>query len=455
MSLDWLATPISEDAPCGPDLGDADDAAFVDYYYEAESRMPERYFVPGIKSDGMDYTPGTLFDQKSIKAAKEKETILGLLKRSRDVRLLSLLARFMVLAGRLDDFAEALDGIAILMEAFPEAVIPLDQSDRRSAIDELGNTGVVGIPMQYINLAGAAEVTYRKYLAASGQSDPREGEVGLSTQSLTSAVGSPSNRTAVEKAHAALSNAAAALTRIKSACLRSDRPFTPATGPTLEAIREIQSFINMGRSDLVPWSEDANASFAADADDSTTDLDSGSAEAMTETSSSGPATTTVTVVATKLPNRAAAKQALGLIEAWMARNEPASPALLLITQARLLIGKPLIEAIEALLPEHAGRTRIDFGNDTGFVLPLDRLRMLTAEAAKEGAAAPAAAEDPGPPPEISSRADVAGHLRSVDDFFRAREPASPIPLLLFRARNYLDKDFAAIVAELVPGKPPG
>jgi type VI secretion system protein ImpA len=452
MSLDWLKEPLSDDAPCGPDLAESDDEAFVDYYYEAESRMPERYFVPGIKAENDEFTPGVLFDPRSIKHAKEKETIVGLLKRSRDLRLLSLLARFMVLAGRLEDFVEAVTGIADVLETFPDDVHPLDRSDQRSALDELGNTGVVGIPLQYVNLAGSAEVTYRKYLAATGQSDPREGEVGLNPATLTSAIGSPGNRAAVEKSHALLGACADALTRIKGACLRSANPFTPNLTGTFEAIADLQNLIKLGRSDLLPWSADAKANDsgagAEPADGNEADPGAG-ADATGQAAL--PSASSAQVAATTVPNRAAAVQTLRAIELYFAINEPASAALLLVTQSRLLIGKPLIEAIETLLPENAARTKIDFGADTGFVMNMERLRMLSAEAAK--LAPPMADEAPGEMPTIENRVDVAASLRGVEDFFRAREPASPIPLLLFRARNYLDRDFTAIVNDLIPAAP--
>jgi type VI secretion system protein ImpA len=86
-------------------------------------------------------------------------------------------------------------------------------------------------------------------------------------------------------------------------------------------------------------------------------------------------------------------------------------------------------------------------------MSMDRLRLLSAEMAKH---APPQAEEPTePPPEITSRAEVAGWLRGVDDYFRVREPASPIPLLLSRAKAYLDIDFGALISELMPGRPKG
>ena len=41
-------------------------------------------------------------------------------------------------------------------------------------------------------------------------------------------------------------------------------------------------------------------------------------------------------------------------------------------------------------------------------------------------------------------------LKLIEEFFRVREPASPIPILLFKARNMLSKDFHSLVRELIP-----
>ena len=62
-------------------------------------------------------------------------------------------------------------------------------------------------------------------------------------------------------------------------------------------------------------------------------------------------------------------------------------------------------------------------------------------------------DEPGEPPVVSNRNEASANLSAVEEFFRAREPASPIPVLLLRARTYLDKDFSAIVAELIPPPP--
>ncbi len=437
MSLDWLTAAVSDDEPCGPDLAEIDDSAFVDYYYEAEANMPERYFTPGIKGPGDDHVPGVLFDPKSIRHDKEKETIVALLKRSRDLRLLSLLARQQILAGRLEGYVEAISAIASLLEVHSGSVHPVDNADRRSALEELANATTVCTAIQYVNVAGSAEITYRRYLAASGQSDPRAGEVGLQASGVLGALSAPGNK-AVDQAHKLLSAALAGLGRIKAACLRGDRPFTPALSAAEKAIGDVRALLEQARGDL--REEAAVAALVAAPDMPNMAGDNAAPVAAAPTN--GPAR--------QIANKADARQMLGAIELYFFRNEASSAALLLVTQARLLIGKPLVEAIETLLPEDAGKVRIDFGPETGFSMSMDRLRMLSAELS---ALAPAEPEDPpGPPPNISSRADVAASLRGLDEYFRQREPASPIPLLLNRARAYLEKDFSAIVAELLPAR---
>ena len=72
-----------------------------------------------------------------------------------------------------------------------------------------------------------------------------------------------------------------------------------------------------------------------------------------------------------------------------------------------------------------------------------------------GSADAGAADATGPEVlKLTSRQQVAAQLRAVEDFYAAREPASPIPILLARARAFMDKGFQAIVAELLPRSEP-
>ena len=129
----------------------------------------------------------------------------------------------------------------------------------------------------------------------------------------------------------------------------------------------------------------------------------------------------------------------------MALREPSSPSLLLITQARLLVGAPLVQALETLLPAQAGGAVLNIGHGSGFALPMDRLKTLSSAAQEnraEGAALP-------PAPPIADRRGLTACLMGVETYYAMHEPASPVPLLLIKARDMLTKRFDAIVAELI------
>ena len=93
---------------------------------------------------------------------------------------------------------------------------------------------------------------------------------------------------------------------------------------------------------------------------------------------------------------------------------------------------------------------IDFGAQTGFVIPAGRLKSLSDEGLPSGAPAAPAPDEVSDPPSIAGQSDVAVVLRSVEEFFYARERSSPVPVLLHRARGYLEKSFQEIVDELIP-----
>jgi len=147
-----------------------------------------------------------------------------------------------------------------------------------------------------------------------------------------------------------------------------------------------------------------------------------------------------------VPTHSAARAVLEEVGHYFARFEPGALSMLLVTQARLLIGRPLVEALDVLMESSADEAKIEFGTE-GFKIPMSRMRMLSDEGGST-----ALEDDSGPfkAPQIQSREQVAEALKSVEEFFRLREPASPVPILLFKARNLLSKDFHAIVRELLP-----
>lgn len=54
------------------------------------------------------------------------------------------------------------------------------------------------------------------------------------------------------------------------------------------------------------------------------------------------------------------------------------------------------------------------------------------------------------PGEISSRDEVQQSLERLLQYYARHEPSSPLPVLLRRAKNLVNADFATIVRDLIP-----
>ncbi|WP_102224480.1 type VI secretion system protein TssA [Acidimangrovimonas sediminis] len=437
MYLDTLLTPLSEDAPCGPDLEAADDDAFLDYYFEALARLPERYF---------DAT-GDAFDRKTIDLKAERTELDALLGRSRDLRLLSLAAQFNILCADLTGFVDCLCTMAALLDNWPAEVHPgtdEDATDRRNAIEMLDTRATVALPLEYAPLfrdRRAGEVSFNAYAVATGQRPPRGEEVRGDPSTLSNAFKAAENAAAVEAAHARLTDAANAVKKIKTACFTADRnPFGPTLDNLEATLSSLLSLLSEMRPDL------GGASLAP-----ATETDEKAAAGGDEGAAPTPAPPAAAAAPPPGPvaSHAAAAAALDAVEAYFVRREPSSPALFLVHQSRQLIGRPLVEALRLLLPEKALEARIDFGADTGFVIGMDRMSELSELdfGDPDGEAAADA-------PQVTSRDHAQQLMSAVEAFFRQVEPSSPIPVLLFRAKTYLSRDFSAIIADLIPPPPP-
>ena len=435
MALEWIIDPVSDEAPCGADLEQSGDPEFLAYYFSAEAGLPERYLLPRV------------FDPASVDIRRETTAITGLLKRSRDLRLLTLLARFEILAGRPKGFAEALEAIVALLEARPEAAhpaLPKGSAQRRTALDNLASTPWVVMPLQYLPLNGQTEVTLRRYQVANGQASPREGEENLNAAQILDMLRSPGTRAKAASTQAELGRAAEALTRIAELCAANPvKPVQLDFSRPLGTIAEAQALIALADGSLPAWSAEARKPTEAEPaqDEAPVVLAESPLRAPPVAQAGG---------AAEITSPAAVKVTLAAVERYLAQTEPSSATLLLVTQARLLVGKTLVEALETLLPGEAAKAVVDFGPTTGFALSMDKLKMLAAEA--RPAMGEESALSPPQPPVLRERADVAAQLRAVESWYRRNEPASPIPLLLTRARTYLDKDFEAILSELLPSK---
>lgn len=438
MRVEDILKPLSDDAPCGEDLIEADDPNFVEYYFGVEDRLPTSYF---------NIAKGTLFDSGSVDHKSETAKIDALLKQSRDLRLLGLEAKFQILSGRFKGFAEAVLAMAGLVETYPNDVHPKGANERRFALEELDALVTVIMPLDYATLLTdkrIGDIKYRPYGTGTGKIEPRAEENRGDSNAISGALGSSENAKAVDQLYAQLVDLRAALKGMVAASqARTTDAFMPRF-PNLEGkIGDILEMVLAARGDLA--GETADAAVANTGQDV---AEVGSEQA---TTSGKAATITINAPVGDVPDHRTAYRILHAIERYFSTTEPASLALVLVTQSRLLIGRPLVEALDALMENSAGYASITFGTDTGFAIPMSRMRELSSQANiastddwsqisdEESAVA-----------EILSRDHAGLMLKQVEDFFRVREPASPIPILLFKARNMLAKDFHALVRELIP-----
>jgi type VI secretion system protein ImpA len=137
-------------------------------------------------------------------------------------------------------------------------------------------------------------------------------------------------------------------------------------------------------------------------------------------------------------SRAEVDAALASTFGYFAASEPTSPALMLIRQAREMLGKNLYEVMKPLAPPHADAARVFVGPDGAFTVPVKSLSN-----------APSAAITSAPAEPAASRAATIALIDAVAAHMQKAEPSSPVPYLLDRARNLATRDFVSLLQDLL------
>jgi type VI secretion system protein ImpA len=427
---DCLA-PLSDDESCGPDLYESFDSAFENYLLDAEARLPQSFFDAGGN-------PRIAPD--SIDPEAEWETVAALLARSRDLRLLASHAQFCALARDLGALAECLDLMAGLLETYPDAVHPRiteDIIERNNALELVASPATVIMPLEFTPLVRdrrLLDISLRKILLGRGERNPQGDEEPGDAEAMVAALRAAENADAVAASHAALTRIKQAASRIEAVCLGNEtQPFRPNLEKLHARLDELIGLLTEARPELggaeAETGDTPPQDEAADAAETT-------AGATAETAPAAPG---------RIADMAQARAALEALEAYFRIREPSSPSLILVRQARQLVGRPLIEAMEILVPDLSARARMDFGRETGFLLGMDRMRALSEIGAETGDTA----ADPAAFP-VASRKEAGALMSAIEGYYASFEPSSPIPVLLSRARGYLNQSFTAILAEILP-----
>ena len=132
IDLAALTSPLAEGEPCGPDLDLAGDPDYMNFVAKAESLLPNSFF------SGPDGRP---FDRSTIDFAGELATVQSLLGRTRDIRLLVILAKLSICSRDLVGFERAVCAIRELVVQHWDDVHPRGEdgvfSARTAAIETL------------------------------------------------------------------------------------------------------------------------------------------------------------------------------------------------------------------------------------------------------------------------------------------------------------------------------
>jgi type VI secretion system protein ImpA len=419
-----LCAPLSEEAPCGPDLDLAGDAEYLNFLAQVEGVLPTSFFSP---EDGKPFDPSTI-DLRAQVAEADK-----LLARSRDIRLLGIRARLLILNRDIAGFSVTVAAIAEWFDRFWDAVHPLPEGQnltgRRTAISALDLPTVI-FPLQFAPLfegRRAGSVTYRAWIVATGEVKSRTGEVGPSAAAISEAIASadPADLADARK-HIALLDKS-----VRRICSAFAMHGISVLDTLPEQLRKMRALID-------PYAESAVNSNA----DGSPQMDNRQEAA---------------VATAPLMSISDAERALAAVTEYYARLEPSSPVLPLVRQAHQLIGKSFLEIMTILVPTHVDKAAFQIGTNPVFDLPINKLSSASNSSTFD--ASTTVSDDPSASVSsastektyrVGSRSQALALLESVQRYFRYAEPSSPVPMLCERARALADRDFMGVLEDVLP-----
>jgi type VI secretion system protein ImpA len=407
-----LCVLLSETDPCGPDLDLSGDAQYLNFFAQTEGILPSSFFSA---------EDGKPFDRTSVDLPRQIEAIAPLWERSRDLRLLVIRARLMILNRDLAGFAVSIAAIAEWLDKCGDEVHPRAADgnlDARVAVLGSLDLPTVVFPLQYAPLCEGRRigaVTYRSWMIASGEVKPRAGEQKQPSATLTEAIAdAPADVLAATRKHVAMLKTS--LGRVRDIFMMQ------GTSLGLENLSALADKIQLLVDPQAVLSEETPAATEDDI---------------------APAGDTPASLAD-------AQQALAAIAEYYSRSEPSSPTLPLVRQAHQLIGKSFFEVMSILVPTQMDKAAFQIGADQFFELPVGKLSKLP-----EGESAPddlpSSSRTGGSPQyRVASRPQAIALLEQVQRFFRHSEPSSPVPMLCDRARALAERDFMAVLREVLP-----
>jgi len=460
VDFSLLAAPLSDTELCGPDLEAADDPEYMQFVARVEGLLPETYFIRDEEEGRV--IPFNRSKQRSrIDFNAETKAIKVFLARTRDLRLLVLLAKLLVLNGQIGDFADCCSSVGSLLRARWDNVHPQlhegDATMRVAILQSLDDLAPVVTPLQHASLFQSRRygpISYRTYLVATGDVRPLEGEDALDRTALDHAF-AEADLPALITVHDSLRTLEQALNTIRAACVEQAgfeqavnfERLSPIVGRMLGVLDAV--IAKRDPSAARPAVPPASSSSTAKAPDALGAAATGSAP-----SAVGRAGTLLDIPSGRIVSTAAAAAALAAVVAYFTAREPSSPAVLLVRQAEQLVGKSFYEVMQILIPDQADQAVILVGGEQPFNLPVERLSSIAPEQAYADGVTMGADDSStgfdGEPIEAKTREEALLLLQQIGAFYRRVEPSSPIPLLADRALALASCDFLSLLKDLLP-----
>jgi type VI secretion system protein ImpA len=425
----FALAPVSPDDPCGPDLDLEGDAEFLNFVAATEGLLPTQFYS---------------FNRESIDFAAAFATIDKLLKRTLDVRLLGLAAKLSILNRDVASFARWVGSLNWALSEHWESVHPRAEGDdfsvRLGQLMTLEDNAVVLLPLQYarlLEIPREGSFAYRDQLAATGVVQPRtvtrfnertgaqetSADEKFIPQKTIDKILRDVEIAKLAALFETLRRLTASLGSIKATTIEHVGYEKAIESPKLaKLVQDMTEFVRA-------------ALLARDPSFAPASAKEGEAETAGSEAAAGVVAGPPPAFASRAEVDAALASALGYFEA----NEPSSPALLLIRQARETLGKNLYEVMKLLTPPHADSARVFVGPDSVFTVPVKSLSSAPP------AETPRAPSEPAP-----SRAAALALVEAVAQHMQRAEPSSPVPYLLDRARNLASRDFVSLLYDVLP-----
>jgi type VI secretion system protein ImpA len=419
----WPLDPVAGSDPCGEDLDLAGDADYLNFLAYVDGLLPTRYFE---------------FDRSKVDIEGQTVLLQALKKRTRDLRLYAIEAKFRILDRDLAGFVEAVGTMTAWTVRQWEFVHPRDfEGDfglRLAPLQSLEDPAPVLLPLQHAPLAQhrqfgplmwrSVQLARGEVRALAGEATPDEGTIDR------------------------------VMNDIELPLLIETRDLLAQLVSMLEVLQSWTAdklgFAQALRFEkLLPLSQAMLAFVDGQVArrDPAAALAGGPVPGEAVPDEGSPLQPLSPALAIDGPARA--RSALMAVARYFARHEPSSPALLLVSQAHRMVGRPFAEIVEMLFPAYSDDARILFGQGQMFRLALTRV-VSQAGSLELPAEAEAGEEEGEPYPMPVSRGAAMALMSDVGVWFRSAQPSSPVPLILERARTMAEKDFLSLARDLLP-----